>query len=61
VKSFLGTLKQCCQVWWQVPVIPAFRRLRQKDHEFETSIGCIKNLILKSKTKSQCLHASTRS
>jgi hypothetical protein len=23
--------------WWHTPVIPALRRLRQEDHEFEAS------------------------
>jgi hypothetical protein len=23
--------------WWYTPIIPAFRRLRQEDHEFESS------------------------
>jgi hypothetical protein len=27
--------------WWCIPVIPAFRRLKQEDHEFETSVGYI--------------------
>jgi hypothetical protein len=24
--------------WWCTPVIPALRRLRQEDHEFEASL-----------------------
>jgi hypothetical protein len=28
-------------VWWCTPVIPALRRLRQEDSEFEVSVGYI--------------------
>jgi hypothetical protein len=28
---------QPSQVWWHTPVIPALRRLRLEDHEFEAS------------------------
>jgi hypothetical protein len=27
--------------WWCMPVIPAFRRLRQEDDEFKASLGYI--------------------
>jgi hypothetical protein len=27
------------QVWWHIPVIPALGKLRQKDQEFEASLG----------------------
>jgi hypothetical protein len=28
-------------VWWYTPVIPALRRLRQEDLEFEASLGYV--------------------
>jgi hypothetical protein len=30
-----------CQACWYMPVIPALRRLRQEDHEFENSLSHI--------------------
>lgn len=33
-------------VWWDVSVIQAFERLRQKDHEFKVNIGYIVSLKL---------------
>jgi hypothetical protein len=27
-----------CQVWWSTPVMSAFRRLRQEDHDFKASL-----------------------
>jgi predicted glycosyl hydrolase (DUF1957 family) len=33
--------------WWYIPIIPAFRRLRQEDWEFEASLGlgpCLKKI-----------------
>jgi hypothetical protein len=38
-------------VWWCTPVIPAFGRLRQEDHEFKASLGHIARLCLKKKDK----------
>jgi hypothetical protein len=36
------------------PVIPALRRVRQEDHKFEASLGCIKmTLSQKKKTKTK--------
>jgi hypothetical protein len=35
-------------------IISALRRLRQEDHEFEASLGCIAKLYLKGKKKIPC-------
>jgi hypothetical protein len=29
------------QAWWDTPVIPALRRLRQEDHKFEVNLDYI--------------------
>jgi hypothetical protein len=34
---------------WCIPVIPAIRRLRQKDHKFEASMDCTGRPCLKKK------------
>jgi hypothetical protein len=39
------------QAWWCTPVIPALRRLRQEDHEFEVDLSIIVRPCLKKKTK----------
>jgi hypothetical protein len=26
-------------LWWYMPIVPALRRLRQEDHEFEASLA----------------------
>jgi hypothetical protein len=36
-----------------MPVVPALRRLRQEDHEFEASLGSLARSCLKTKTKRQ--------
>jgi hypothetical protein len=28
-------------VWWYIPVIPEFEKLRQENQEFQASLGCI--------------------
>jgi hypothetical protein len=38
-------------MWYCVPVIPALGRLKQKNHEFETSLGYIASYCLKPKRK----------
>jgi hypothetical protein len=30
-----------CEAWWCIPVIPALRKLRQKDCEFKARLGYI--------------------
>jgi hypothetical protein len=37
-------------VWWSMPIIPAFGRLRQEDPEFKTRMGYVVRPCLK-KTK----------
>jgi hypothetical protein len=27
------------QAWWHTPVIPTVKRLKQENHEFQTSLG----------------------
>jgi hypothetical protein len=34
-------------MWWYIPIIPAFRRLKQEDLEFMGSWGYIARLCLK--------------
>lgn len=36
-----------------IPIIPAFGRLRKKDHEFENSPGYIVRLCLKNQSSNQ--------
>jgi hypothetical protein len=48
--------KWSCPVWWCIPTIPALKRLRQEDCEFQTRLGylarlCLKQTNKKSKTK----------
>jgi hypothetical protein len=40
-----------CQAWWYTPIIPALKKLKQKDCEFEDSLDCRIRPFLK-KTKS---------
>jgi hypothetical protein len=42
-----------CPAWWCMPVIPAFGRQRQEDHEFKASLGCIAKLSLKTNKGTQ--------
>jgi hypothetical protein len=38
-------------VWWCTPVFPALGRLRQDDHEFETTLDYVARPCLKKKKK----------
>jgi hypothetical protein len=38
-----------CRLWEYLPVIPALRRLRQKDHKFEAGLGYTMRPYLKKK------------
>jgi hypothetical protein len=37
--------------WWHTPIILALRRLRQEDHEFQTSLGHIMRPYFKKAKK----------
>jgi hypothetical protein len=36
-------MQNLSQAWWYTAVIPAFRRLRKENHEFQASLGYIVN------------------
>jgi hypothetical protein len=38
-------------IWWYMPEIPTFGRLRQEDHKLEASLGYIVRSCLKKKGK----------
>jgi hypothetical protein len=51
--GFSSSLKQKNSwVWWHTPLIPALRRLRQEDREYEASLCCILRFCLKNKQQS---------
>jgi hypothetical protein len=47
--------KQCeecqdgSQEWWLTPIISAFERLKQEDHEFEASLGKVNKTLANMK------------
>jgi hypothetical protein len=42
IKKLDSNMGKCSSwVWWVTPVIPALRRLRQEDPEFESSLGYV--------------------
>jgi hypothetical protein len=43
-----------------VPAIPVFRRLRQKEHEFEASLGYTERPCLKKKKKKNHKQMTTK-
>jgi hypothetical protein len=41
------------QAWWNIFVIPAFRRLRKENHKFEVNLGnIVKSMSQEKKKKS---------
>jgi hypothetical protein len=40
-------MKKFGWAWWYMPAVPALRRVRQVDSEFEASLGCIARPVLK--------------
>lgn len=50
---FSPKFSQSHLAWWPVPVPQTLRRLKQEDHEFETSLGHIARLHLKMKRHRQ--------
>jgi hypothetical protein len=43
--------EKICQAWWYMSVIPALRRWRQEDCEFEACLGYIATTYLKKIAK----------
>jgi hypothetical protein len=39
------------QAWWCIPIIPSLRKLRQKDHKFETNIALNIGYIMRTSLK----------
>jgi hypothetical protein len=42
-----------------MPVIPALRRLRQENHEFKASLGCMLRPCVKKGVRHMCIHVHT--
>jgi hypothetical protein len=49
------TQKWSSWAWWHMPVIQALGRLRQEDHEFKDSLGCIARLCLIKRSRREIL------
>jgi hypothetical protein len=47
-------------VWWHTPVILAFRRQRQEDHEFQVRLDYIVRPCLKTETKAKAKTKTTQ-
>jgi hypothetical protein len=42
-------------MWWHMPIIPELERLRQKNTNFETSLGYMEILCLKKTKQNLCV------
>jgi uncharacterized membrane protein len=48
---FVFKMSNSGQAWWRIPVIPALRRLRQENREFEASLGNLEPVSKKKRKK----------
>jgi hypothetical protein len=49
--SVVFKIKSVGQACWYTPIIPALRRSKQKDHEFEASLGYTARTCLKKRKR----------